>query len=901
MSKPLHILHLEDSELDAELVRHALQVSSLQCQINWVDNFAAYRQALEEQSYDLILADYSLPDCDGMKAFYAANSSAPDTPFILVTGALGEELTIDTLKTGVTDYVLKTNLIRLQPAVLRAIEGARNNREKQQAMVALRLSEERFDLAVRGSGAGIWDWGDVANEQMWWSPRIYELLGYADGEIPATRHQLYELTYPADIEMATVAIAEHFSEKKPYDIELRLRHKDGHHVWFRSRGQAIFDSAGKPQRMAGYVQDISDRKRVQKNLLAREKDLLRAQEVANIGCWSLDIDGGQLFWTSVVYRIFGYTVDSFDGTVAASLERVHPDDLALVQDAWDEALSNGRCDYEHRLLVEGKVRWVREVAEIEYDRDRRPVRAIGVVHDLTEQRAAEEEQRKTDEKYRTITASVQDAIVMINAAGLVTFWNPAAERIFGYCQAEVLNRDIHQLLTPEMLRPKAMAGMKAFSSTGKGPLLEQALEVTGLDFEGREIPLEMSLSAVWQDGQWQAIGVLRDISERKEAESERLALEHQLLQTQKMEAIGTLAGGIAHDFNNILASILGYTSLAEQRMLEGSRSKSDLREVLKAADRAKQLVRQILTFSRKSELEMEPVALDLIIKEVLQLIRASLPATIEVETELQAEGEAILGDATQVHQLLMNLCTNAYHAMPEGGTLRLALHKTTLAEDNPWGLEGGHYLELLVADSGCGIDPEIIDKIFDPYFTTKDVDTGTGLGLSVVRGIVTTLHGFIGVKSTPAEGTCFRLLFPCYQAGFNVEKAALPAVVPGGSERILLVDDEISLARLGKEFLEEFGYQVTAQTSSLAALQLVQAEPDKYDLVITDQTMPRMTGIELAKQLRQVAPELPVILCSGLQYSLETEGVAETSICKVLLKTELIDCLPQLLREVFDQ
>lgn len=901
---PLYILHLEDSELDAELVNYALQELDRQCQIDWVDDFSAYKQALVDQQYDLILSDYSLPDCDGMKAFAEAKKRAPQTPFILVTGALGEELTIDTIKAGVTDYVLKTNLIRLQTAVPRAIEEAQRNREKQQTTDALRLSEERFDLAVRGSGAGIWDWGDVSVEQMWWSPRIYEMIGYQDSEIPATNSQLADLTHPEDRAAAAAAMSEHFANTQPYDVEFRVRHKNGHYIWLRSRGKAIWDKNGVPRRMAGYVQDITDRKQAQKQLLAREKDLLRAQEVAKIGTWTLDIPNDKLLWTAETYRIFGVQNRSgFGGNLESFVSYIHPEDLDYITQKWTQALAGEEYDVEHRIITgTGQVKFVREVAEVEFDETGNPVRGIGVVHDLTDQRVAEAEQRKTDEKYRTITASAHDAIVMINSAGLVTFWNPAAENIFGYSAEEVLNLNIHQLLVPDILRDKALVGMKHFAATGEGPLIGQALEVSGLDKQGRKVPLELSLNAVWQDEEWQAIGILRDISERKEAEAQQLALEKQLRQTQKMEAIGTLAGGIAHDFNNILASILGYTSMVERRLEEGSREQQDLQEVLKAAGRAKQLVRQILTYSRMGEQEKTPIHLDMVIKEVLRLIRASLPSTIDVVTDLQAEGETILGDETQIHQVLMNLCTNAYQAMPEGGSLSVTLKKIELDETNLWGLKSGNYLQLLVADTGSGIDPVIIDKIFDPYFTTKDVDTGTGLGLSVVSGIVAGLDGFIGVKSELGEGTSFRLIFPCYQdeGGAAGQKGSAAEVV-GGTEHILFIDDEPNLTQLGKDFLEPLGYRVTLQTSSLDALLQVETDPQEFDLVITDQTMPRMTGIELAKQLKQVAPDLPVILCSGLKYSLDTAGVSDTAICRTLLKTELKDSLPGMLREIFDQ
>jgi two-component system sensor histidine kinase UhpB len=376
MVKPLHILHLEDNPNDAELVRYALDKAKIVCRIEWVARKQDFLRALDEQSFDIVLADYSLPDYNGLAALVEVQQRDLLIPFVLVTGALGEERAIESIKAGVTDYILKTNLLRLQTAVPRAIEAARENLQKKLTLEALRLSEERFDLAVRGSGAGIWDWGDVSTDQMWWSPRIYEILGFEDGKIPATRDQLYEMIHPDDVGTARRAMQSHFIEHKPYDVEFRLKHKLGHYIWIRSRGQAIVDAEGRPTRMAGYVQDISDRKLAQKALRAREKDLLRAQQVGHVGSWYLDIDMDCLRWTDETYRIFGFVNhEDFGGTIEAFLGRVHPDDRERVEQAWNAALAGQLYDIEHRILLpDGEIRHVREMAEIEFDDKSQPVR-----------------------------------------------------------------------------------------------------------------------------------------------------------------------------------------------------------------------------------------------------------------------------------------------------------------------------------------------------------------------------------------------------------------------------------------------------------------------------------------------------------------------------------------------
>lgn len=895
----LKILHIDDSELDAELVRCALERAYPGCHADWVSNFPAYRQALRTVVYDLILSDYALPDCNGLQLLAEARAQYNGIPFILVTGALGDEPAIETVKAGVTDYILKSNLERLQTAIPRALEQTRREQERNAALQALRLSEERFDLAVRGSGAGIWDWSDVTKNEMWFSPRIYELLGYPEGENEKPFSHLNELIHAEDMPATAKALAAHFSGQQPYDVEYRVRHRNGHYLWLRCRGKAIFDN-GVPRRMAGYVQDISERKKAQRELLRHQQDLLRAQEVAHLGCWTLDIPAQRLYWTSVLYKIFGFTPETFDRTLAAARSRIHPEDRGKVEAAWQEALKSGRLDCEYRLLIEGQIRYVHDVGEIEFDSQRLPCKAIGVVHDLTEQRHAEVEKRKSDERYRAITNAAQDAIIMVDSQGQITLWNPAAQKIFGFSAEEALGRNIHQFLAPENLRPHALRAMQEFARTGQGEQINRLVEVEGLTRQGNLIPLEITLSAVHQDEGWQAIGLLRDISERKAAEEQRRSLESQLRQAQKLEALGTLAGGISHDFNNILASILGYTSLVERRLPAESREKLDLQEVLKAAGRAKQLVGQILTFCRKSEVKKEPVFPDLVLKEALTLLKASLPATIEISCSLNSNGEAVLGDSTQIHQVIMNLCTNAYHAMPHGGTLSISLQKRHIGEGTSLPLAVGNYLEILITDTGCGIPAEFLPKIFDPYFTTKPVDSGTGLGLSVVKGIIEGMKGFIGVESRVNHGTRFLILLPCYQDIHPQEAAPSTDQSTGGSEHLLFVDDELNLVLLGKKFLEGLGYRVSTQCSSLDALELIRTRPQEFDLVITDQAMPQMSGMTLAKELKKIAPNLPVILCSGLYVPLEPDLLAETSIRKFLLKTDLLDKMPGILREVLD-
>jgi len=391
------------------------------------------------------------------------------------------------------------------------------------------------------------------------------------------------------------------------------------------------------------------------------------------------------------------------------------------------------------------------------------------------------------------------------------------------------------------------------------------------------------------DGQGNVYGILgvyEDITERKKNEEEREKLERQVRQSQKMEAIGTLAGGIAHDFNNILSIILGYNELA-MLDIDPAKRLQNLEEVRKGAERARDLVRQILAFSRKTDQERQPLQISLIIKETLKMLRSSIPTTIEIRQNI-ASNSRVMADSTQIHQVIMNLCTNAYQVMREtGGTLAVSLTEIDIGEGE-YGyadLHPGRYLRLEVSDTGCGIDPAIRDKIFEPYFTTKPQGEGTGMGLAVVHGIVKSHKGYLSVYSEPGKGTSFHVYLPVTETEPASEpETPVSEVLIGNGERILFVDDEEQITRIAQSMLKNNGYQVTACSSGVQALEEFRRHPDQFDLVITDMTMPHMTGIDLARQILAVNPALPVILCTGQSELVNREIALDMGCCAYLNK-----------------
>ncbi|BCS96511.1 hypothetical protein DSLASN_21430 [Desulfoluna limicola] len=482
-----------------------------------------------------------------------------------------------------------------------------------------------------------------------------------------------------------------------------------------------------------------------------------------------------------------------------------------------------------------------------------------------------------DTRYRDLFKTSRDGILFTDLNGRIEDANPAFLEMVGYPFEEVCDM-FEQQMTPEKWRLlESRVVSPALLSQGESGDYEKEY----IRKNGTRVPAQVR-SWLLRDDEGEPLRKLtlvRDTSARK-------SLEVQLRQAQKMEALGTLAGGIAHDFNNVLAAILGYIELARFDVDEASPARKSIDQIYKASQRARNLVGHILSFSRQTMHEKRPVFMQQIISESLELLRASLPSTIEIKQSMTSKMFPIEADGTQIHQILMNLCTNASHAMPDGGTLSIVLDVVTFNELEAHGfveLEPGAYMKLWVKDTGCGMDPEVKKRIFDPYFTTKGKGQGTGMGLSVVHGILKVHGGAVHVESEVGEGSSFYLYFPICK-GRAGEEAVAVAGLARGHERILFVDDEPDLAELGMTMLERLGYTVTSVTDSQKALELFSASPDKYDLIVTDLTMPKMTGVPFARKVKSVRPDVPVIICTGYSDSVSAGEVSDAGIDYLLMK-----------------
>jgi PAS domain S-box-containing protein len=534
--------------------------------------------------------------------------------------------------------------------------------------------------------------------------------------------------------------------------------------------------------------------------------------------------------------------------------------------------------------------------------DRLQVSMEGMAGEIEERLREIEVRKRAEEALRENRAMLQQILDTVPQS---IFWKDR-ERVYQGCN-RVFAEDAG-LHNPELIKGKTDFDLPWPREEAEAYRADD-LEVMGGKEAKRHIiePLQQGDGArLWidttkvplLDGQGNVYGILgvyEDITERRLNEEEREKLERQVRQSQKMEAIGTLAGGIAHDFNNILSIILGYNELA---MLDDNPAKrlQNLEEVRKGAERARDLVSQILAFSRKADQERQPLQISLIIKEALKMLRASIPTTIEIRKNIASDSK-VMADSTQIHQVIMNLCTNAYQVMREtGGTLAVSLTEIDIGEGE-YGyadLHPGRYLRLEVSDTGCGIDPAIKDKIFEPYFTTKPQGEGTGMGLAVVHGIVKSHNGHISVYSEPGKGTSFHVYLPVTESeAASVPESPLPEVPVGHGERILFIDDEEQIIRIAQSMLTSNGYQVTACSSGVQALEEFRRQPDQFDLVITDMTMPHMTGIDLARNILAVNPDMPIILCTGQSELINRETALDMGCCAYLNKPILKQTLLQ--------
>lgn len=649
--------------------------------------------------------------------------------------------------------------------------------------------------------------------------------------------------------------------------------------------------------------DITEQKRVEDALKQSEEKYRELVQHANSIILRFDTQGHITFFNEFAQSFFGFSEEEIldqkiFGTILPLTESSGRDLKAMFKD-----IIRNPSQYENNenenIKRNGQRVWIAWTNKAILDRDGNVSEILSIGMDITDRRRTAEALTESEATLKSIFRAAPTGIGMVSNRKLERV-NQRLCQMVGYSPEELVGQNA-KILYPseeeyqwvgtekyEQIRERGTGTVETRWKCRDGSIIDVLLSSTPIDSDKPSVGVTFTAL---------------DITEHKITQEEKAALESRLQQAQKMEAIGTLAGGIAHDFNNILSAVMGYTELALIDAKKESILYQNLKEIFIASGRAKDLVQQILTFSRQTEQELKPVQVKLICKEAVKFLRASLPTSITIRQEIKSDS-LIMADPTQIHQVLMNLCTNAGYAMGDkGGVLELKLRDVKLEADLAAKypeLKPGPYLELTVSDTGYGIPAHIIQRIFDPFFTTKGKGEGTGMGLSVVHGIVGSYGGTIEVSSEMGKGSTFQIYLPVVE----IDTAPLPIVeepIVNGTERILLIDDETAIVNIGKQMLESLGYQITTRTSSIEALELFKAKADSFDLVITDMTMPNMTGDKLARELIRIKPEIPVILCTGYSAQINQKQALTMGIRAFVSKPILRREIAETIRKILDK
>ena len=848
MNKVLRILHLEDDRDYSDLVKETLEKDGLRVEKVLVDNYAEFIAALEKDRFDLILGDYSLPTCNGLQALQLARQKCPNTPFLLVSGAIGEQAAIESLKCGATDYVLKQWPERLVPAVRRAVQEADERAQRKQAESEL-IRRERYFRALTENSLDVLAILNPDGMFRYNSPSVKRVLGYEPRELAG--RNAFEFVHPDDLPGARHAFE--LALKKPelqITHELRFRRKDGSWCHLEVVGQNRLDD---PE-IAGMVlnsRDITERKHAE----ARSRVQSAALESAANAILIADRAGNVIWVNPGFTRLTGYSAREILGQNPRLLKS-GKQDQAFYQNLWETILA-GRVWHAEMVNRRKDASLYTEENTITPVRDERGeiTHFIAVKQDVTERKQAEKALRESEQRFSVFMAHLPVAAFIKDQAGRTLFANKFLQDLFGWRAWE--GKSTPELLPSEVASRMTEDDRKALA---QGLLV---IQETIVDVSGRERVFDTYKFPIYVEGNSVLLGgIAVDITERKE-------LESRLRQAHKMEAIGQLAGGVAHDFNNLLLVMRGN---AELLLMESDKypeqTKECLRQITAAAERAANLTRQLLAFSRKQVMQSQPLALDDLITNLTKMLKRMIGEHIDLQCHYGAHLPLVQADAGMLEQVLINLVINARDAMPRGGQLHIAAEKVNLdkagAQANPQA-RPGEFVCLTVRDTGIGIASEQLPRIFEPFYTTKEPGKGTGLGLATVYGIVQQHLGWIEVSSASERGAVFKIFLPALPGSLTRSENQEPAPpVRTGTETILLVEDESSVRMITRRVLETAGYKVYEAATGREAMRVWTAHAKEIALVLTDIVMPEgMTGRELGTFLRDQKSGVKIIFMSG--------------------------------------
>jgi len=768
------------------------------------------------------------------------------------------------------------------------------NSERGRAEDALRRSETYLAQAQNLSHTGSFGWNTSTGE-IYWSEETFRIFEIDRSTKPTVDLLIRERVHPDDVAVVRQVVEPASQQGRDFSHEYRLRLPDGRVKHIHVVAHAL-NSHAEGGEFVGAVMDVTAAKKAEERTRNDERELRVTIDTLPAFVLRAQPNGAVDFVSQSVLDYSGLPRERWLG--AGWMQSAHPQDLERITHQWREALSTGKpFDVEMRMRsASEEYRWFQCRGLPLHDETGAILKWYATMHDIEDRKRVEEKLRQSEAYLAEAQTLTKTGSWAHNVRSGAFVASPELMRIFGLNPNSVISREtLRQTLHPDdrhlfnfsPAQTEYQADYRIILADGSTKYVHSV---------GHHI-FDASGSMI------ERVGTVVDVTERRLAEAEKERLEVQLRQSQKMEAMGTLAGGIAHDFNNILGAILGYGELAQQAVAEGSDVRRFVDNVMHAGGRAKSLVDRILAFSRSGVSELSPINVQAVIEETLELLAAaSLSPGIRLENRLDAGGAAIIGDATQLHQVVMNLCTNALHAMESGGLLTVTLDRKEAARElrlSQGSLPAGDYVRLSVSDTGSGIPPQVLERMFDPFFTTKSAGRGTGLGLSLVHGIVADLGGGIDVSTAIGRGTTFTIWLPCTGEAAAPSTDLATRLPHGNGQRILIVDNEKPLVALAEEILAGLGYEPIGFSSSAGALQEFREAPQHFDAVLTDETMPELTGTDLAREIALLRPDTPIVMMSGfggaqLYERARAIGIREL-LRKPLQRKDLAECFERVL------
>lgn len=957
--KQLKVLIVEDSEIDAGLMAYELERFGYDVSWRRVESAAELKLALRSLTWDVVLSDYAMPHFNGLEALEIVRTCGFDLPFVLVSGTIGEEVAVEAMRAGANDYLLKDRMARLGPAVERELREAEGRKARKRAEEALRASEERLRLAWQTTPDALTISTLKDGTYVDVNPGYVDLTGYSRQEVIGRSVQALRFWEdPDDRRLFVEGLLEHGRVK---DLETKIRCKNGA-IKTVLMSAALMHLEGE-QHLLAVTKDIEEVKSAQK-AVARSEELFRKYfELGLVGMALISPEKGWVYVNDRICQLLGYPREELCRTKWPEL--THPDDLEPELRQFGRMLAGEIEGYslEKRFLhKEGSIVY----AMLHVTCMRRPEGTVEhvIVHldDITDQKRDEQvlqrhakELEDINRLGREISSKLsREDIVIIGLRDLISAVHSDCAVLFlltddnlvlqgfepslhespdeqfpilqvGECLCGLSVRDgkpafcanVHDdprctrntckdLGLKSVATVPLVAGDEIMGVIGLGTYRERdfSMEQDFLQSLAHEITMGLKNALLFEEIQKHTLELEERLAELKRANEEKDSLQTQLLQAQRMEAIGILSGGIAHDFNNLLQVIQGYTDLALFEIKEGDKGYRQLREIRKAAKDSAELTEGLLTFSRRIESKLRPVDVNQEIGQLAAMIYRTFPKMIDIQVDLEEPIRTISADPSQLHQVLMNLAVNARDAMPEGGTLSIETRNVNLDDEycrKHLGTKPGDYVLVSVLDNGMGMEEKTSERIFDPFFSTKDPGKGTGLGLSIAYGIVKSHGGHILCHSELGKGSSFQIYLPALVEESFIASDTVRIEEPmGGTETLLIIDDEDKIRDVATELLSNFGYRILTATNGKEGVRLYREKADEIDLVVLDLIMPEMGGRQCLEDILQINPSAKIVVASGYPADGQLKEVREVGAVAILTKPYDATKLLELVREVLD-